>query len=84
MIKNVVTILFLVVFAIAIKAQEPAEIVRLKQRAQASVSDTQLVNIYNNLAREYSKSNFDSVQHYSHKCLTVAKRSGSAKSLYLG
>lgn len=70
-------------FAFVLSAQEPKEIIALKQKVAAAKNDTVLVHLYNNLAREYSKSNFDSLELYTHKCLSAAKRSGNTRSLYL-
>jgi tetratricopeptide (TPR) repeat protein len=83
MIKSLTTILFLMGFAFVLNAQESKEIIGLKQKVAVAKNDTMLVMLYNNLAREYSKSNFDSVQHYTHKCVYAAKRSGNSKALYL-
>ena len=83
MFKNLIPILFLVSFAFVLNAQESKEIISLKQKVATAKYDTALVALYNNLARVYSKSNFDSVQHYTHKCIAVAKRSGNLQSQYL-
>jgi tetratricopeptide (TPR) repeat protein len=82
--KKPLIILLFICFCAALNAQDSPEIKRLKQRASVAKSDTMLVNIYNNLAREYSKTNFDSVQRYTYKCLSAAKRSDNTKALYLG
>jgi tetratricopeptide (TPR) repeat protein len=81
--RKPLTILLFIFFCTALHAQDSPEILRLKQRASVAKNDTMLVIIYNNLAKEYSKTNFDSVQFYTHKCLSAAKRSGNTKALYL-
>lgn len=55
-------------------AQEPDRIVKYKQRANTIAPDS-LAYIYNKLAKEYSKLNYDSLKVYAYKSLKAGEKS---------
>lgn len=67
--RKIAFIVMFVLAAVAGYAQDSPEIIRLKKKLEAKPVDTTAINICNNLAKQYSKSNFDSVKKYTLKCL---------------
>lgn len=80
--KKVAFILLFVLTVLVSYAQDSPEIIRLKKKLLANPTDTVAINICNNLAREYSKSNFDSVKKYTLKCLNYIQDKSITQRAY--
>lgn len=73
LMRKVVFILLFVLTVVVSYGQDSPEILRLKAKLEGNPVDTVAINICNNLAKEYSKSNFDSVKKYTLKCLAYSQ-----------